>query len=201
MGVLSAYLLAAGAAGQCAPTWLPGMPVPGVVGGVSAMVAWDRDGSGPQPAVLAVGGAVTIAGGVRLEGVAVFDPVTRVWSALTPSTGFLGGSVNALAAMPNGDLIAAGTFISMAGVAANRIARWNGAAWQPLGSGLNNVVQALAVMPNGNLIAAGSFSTAGGAPANRVAAWDGATWTDLAAGLWNVTIRQLVARPDGTLRG
>ena len=53
------------------------------------------------------------------------------------------------------------------GVVVNGIARWDGFAWQPLGSGMSlgfGGIAALAVY-NGDLIAGGNFSTAGGVPA------------------------------------
>lgn len=37
----------------------------------------------------------------------------------------------------NGDLIAAGTFDSIGGIAANHIARWDGVQWHPMGGGVN----------------------------------------------------------------
>ena len=69
------------------------------------------------------------------------------WSAL--GTGVYGGFVFALAAQPNGDLVAAGSFTSVGGVSANRIARWDGAAWTALGSGANDAVRALCVFDDG----------------------------------------------------
>ena len=42
-------------------------------------------------------------------------------------------------------LVAGGDFTTAGGVSASRIARWNGTAWSPLGTGMNNAVEALAV--------------------------------------------------------
>jgi hypothetical protein len=81
--------------------------------------------------------------------------------------------------LPNGDLVVGGDFTTAGGAAANRIARWNGSAWAPLGSGLNGAVNALAVLPNGDLVVGGTFSSAGGAAANGIARWNGATWSSL----------------------
>jgi hypothetical protein len=64
--------------------------------------------------------------------------------------------------LPNGDLVAGGSFTTAGGVAANRIARWKGGTWSALGSGMNDSVHALAVLPNGDVVAGGDFSTAGG---------------------------------------
>jgi hypothetical protein len=52
----------------------------------------------------------------------------------------------------------------------NRIARWNGSAWQPLGSGLNGDALTAVRMPNGDLVVGGSFTQAGGLTANGVRA-------------------------------
>src|SRR5689334_10527566 len=57
----------------------------------------------------------------------------------------------------NGDLIAAGKFTSIGGVYANRIARWDGIAWHPLGSGVNGKVWAMIVF-NGKLYVGGEFT-------------------------------------------
>src|SRR5437870_4728194 len=61
-------------------------------------------------------------------------------------------------------LVAGGVFTVAGSVLANRIAIWNSATWQSLGTGMNNYVRALTVC-NGNLIAGGSFTTAGGTAA------------------------------------
>src|SRR5439155_6044240 len=92
-------------------------------------------------------------------------------------------SVFALAVMPNGDLIAGGTFSTAGGSPGNGIARWNGASWTPLGTGVNTpAVNALAVMPGGDLIAGGEFSSAGGVPSTTfIARWNGAAWLSMGA--------------------
>ena len=60
-------------------------------------------------------------------------------------------------------LVAAGSFTSMQGVAANNIATRDPVTgkWQALGAGTNGTIRALVVF-NGELIAAGFFSQAGG---------------------------------------
>ncbi|MFN5660596.1 MAG: GC-type dockerin domain-anchored protein, partial [Planctomyces sp.] len=105
---------------------------------------------------------------------------------------------NALTALPNGDLIAGGSFFSAGGVTVNRIARWNGSAWSALGTGMNNEVTALTTLPNGDLIASGLFTNAGGVPANRIARWNGSAWSSLGSGL-NGTASALTTLPSGDL--
>jgi hypothetical protein len=85
----------------------------------------------------------------------------------------MNGSVEAFAVLPTGELTAGGGFTTAGGVSANRVARWNGTTWSPLGLGVNSTVQALAVVPSGDLVAGGVFSTAGGVAS---AFW--AHWTD-----------------------
>lgn len=151
--------------------------LPGTNAGVWALGV--RSPGGSQPAQLVCGGAFTLAGSVAANRVVATGRDTGAWSALGVG---LNGQANALATLPNGDLMVGGSFTNAGGAAANRIARWDGSAWSPLGTGLNNTVFALCVMPNGDLIAGGSFTTAGGAAANRIARWNGSAWSPLGSG-------------------
>ncbi len=97
-------------------------------------------------------------------------------------------SVDALTVW-RGQLIAGGFFDTTTGPG-NHIAAFDGAAWHPLGSGINGSVWALTTWdPDGPgpmealLIAGGSFGTAGGLPAANIAAWDGKAWSPLGAGV------------------
>jgi hypothetical protein len=57
-------------------------------------------------------------------------------------------------------------------LAVNRIARWNGSSWSPLGSGIDgSSVLCLAVLPDGDLVAGGYFGSAGNQPASSWARW------------------------------
>ncbi len=83
-------------------------------------------------------------------------------------------------------MFVAGSFTSIANVAASGIAKWDGQQWSTLGAGLGNSVVTLEVFDDGTgpaLYAGGSFVTAGGAPAKRIAKWDGAQWSPLAGGV------------------
>jgi len=94
------------------------------------------------------------------------------------------------------ELYAGGSFTPASG--AERVARWDGLAWRPLGAGLNGSVFALAsaqigAAPRARLYAGGAFNgSGGGANLVRVACWDGAQWTPLGTGL-NGAVRALVA--------
>jgi hypothetical protein len=113
------------------------------------------------------------------------------------------GRVFALAVMeePEGvTLFAGGDFTSMGGVAANRVAQWNGAEWSPLGSGVNASVNALTVFDDGSgpaLYVGGFFSIAGGVPAPSIARWDGTSWSAVGEGT-NGTVSAMVVFDDGS---
>jgi len=68
-----------------------------------------------------------------------------VWSPLGTGPN---GSVNALAIMPNGDIIAGGVFTTAGGVNANHIAPWNGLSWSSLDFRTDSIIYSLAVLPN-----------------------------------------------------
>ncbi|MGA2278933.1 MAG: hypothetical protein ABSG80_01370 [Verrucomicrobiota bacterium] len=81
------------------------------------------------------------------------------------------------------NLYVAGQFTNAGGVAASKIALWNGNYWTNLGSGLvgSGVINGLATM-GGNLYAGGTFTNMGGTPVNRIAKWDGTNWSALGNG-------------------
>jgi trimeric autotransporter adhesin len=159
---------------------------------------WSALGSGMDNLVLALavlpngdlvaGGTFATAGEVVASRIARWDGSdwSPLGSGLGPPTGSVSFSyVNALAVLPNGDLVVGGEFTSAGGVAANHIARWNGSAWSPMGSGLNGFdsnVSALAVLPNGDLVVGGWFTAAGGVAANSIARWTGNAWSALGNG-------------------
>lgn len=94
----------------------------------------------------------------------------------------LGSSVNAMI-VSGGVLYVGGDFTQMGtDLAANRIARWNGTAWQRVGGGVNHRVFALTEF-NGHIVAGGAFYHAGNVFANHVAEWDGSAWSALGGGL------------------
>ena len=101
-------------------------------------------------------------------------------------------------------LYAGGQFTTAGGVAANRIAKWNGSSWSPLGSGMNDgygvSVIALTVFDDGSgpaLYAGGYFTTAGGVAANYIAKWNGSSWSALGSGM-NGGVVALTAFDDGS---
>jgi hypothetical protein len=116
--------------------------------------------------------------------------------------GAANGAVYAIAVAADGSVYAAGGFTTIGGVAANRIAKWNGTAWSALSTGLNGNCFTLCIASNGVLYAGGDFTTAGGVTVNRIARWDGTQWRTISfpatatAGL-NNTVYSIVNWIDG----
>jgi hypothetical protein len=133
-------------------------------------LAIDNDGN------LYAGGQFHGAGKVQMNNIAKWDGVS--WSALgsglriTDTAYDYCCSVNALAIGNEGNLYAGGKFDSAGGVDASNIAKWDGAAWSPLGSGVRvsrksyykyeDCVNALVCDNKGTLYVGGGFETAGG---------------------------------------
>ncbi len=110
-------------------------------------------------------------------------------AAIVCHAGLCGGVARAVIVY-DGDLIVAGDFSRADNIPVNGIARWDGAAWHPLGTGTDGNIQALAVY-NGRLIAGGLFHSAGGVVVNSIAAWDGASWSPLGSGIDSGNIMSL----------
>jgi Domain of unknown function (DUF5122) beta-propeller len=183
---------------QCAGTWTSlGTGLNGAAAGVTAL---------PSGAVVA-GGFFTSAGGQAAKNVAMWTPGATLgagtWSALGSGVGVGGAYVNAVTTLPNGDVVAGGLFDTAGGVSANDIARWDGAAWSPLGPGLNSYIRSIRPLPSGGLVAGGAFSQtgpqggSGGTPVSRVAVWHDATgWQALGNGVDSV-VMSLAVFSDG----
>ncbi|MCX5652845.1 MAG: hypothetical protein NTU45_15865 [Planctomycetota bacterium] len=143
--------------------------------GVLALAVYDS-GTGPQ---LYVAGYFTSAGGVAANQIARWNGTA--WSALASGTTDQLGIV-ALAVHDDGSgpkLYAGGGFSFIGGVAANRIASWNGSVWRSVGGGTGGFVRSLAVFDDGagpKLYAGGLFSTPS-LSAYRIARWNGSAWS------------------------
>jgi len=183
---------------QCQAFWMQGFGIVGANAQIRALTSWDADGPGGAPAKLVCGGLFTSMGGMPANGVAAFDPVSGSWLALGSGVAGGSGQVLALAALPGGQLVAAGSFTSAGGVPAQNIAVWDGASWAPLGAGFNSTVWALQVMPNGDLIAGGQFTWPNGD--GFVARWDGTNWSSMAVPPWmKSTVMCFAVKPSGEL--
>jgi hypothetical protein len=158
-----------------------------------------NDGSGPA---LYAGGDFTTAGGVAANRIAKWDG--QSWSALGDG---MNNSVRALTVFDDGTgggpaLYAGGMFQTAGGVTVNRVARWDGHTWSPLGTGMPNTVRALAVADDGGgsaLYAGGIFDSAGGVTVNRIGRWDGHSWSALGSGIaGGATVIAIAGFNDGS---
>lgn len=131
-----------------------------------------------------------------------------------PGSGLAGvqeGSVGAVVVLPDGDVIAGGTFTGAGGVPVNGIARYNPTTktWSALGSGLLDnqgfpgQARAMVVLPGGDVIVGGTFELAGGVPARSIARYNPAsnTWSAPSIGVSNFgflgSVYALALLPDG----
>ncbi len=67
----------------------------------------------------------------------------------------------------------------------NRVARWDGEEWCPLGQGMNGPVYAMLVYKE-ELYAGGDFTIAGNTRAHRIAKWNGKEWLAVGEGFDDV---------------
>ena len=165
---------------------------------VNELIVLDDDGPGPNLPALYAGGLFSHApGGVSAFGIARWDGTA--WSALGAGCQNLDNDLGVAALAVFDDdgsgpdlpaLYAAGDFNQAGGVPMNRIGRWDGASWSPLGSGTNDAVHALAVWDDDGagphpsaLYAGGWFSQAGGVSAGAIARWDGTSWSAVGGAL------------------
>ena len=161
--------------------------------GVTALQVYD-DGSGPA---LYVGGGFT----TPYNGIAKWNgtSLAPLGSGIVP-VGY--SAVRALATFDDASgpaLYVGGTFTIAGGTSASHIARWDGASWSALGSGLDGDVYALRRFDDGTgpaLFAGGSFTLAGGVSASDIARWDGANWSAVGSGMGSGPYHSVSALAD-----
>lgn len=170
----------------------------GFNGAVNALLIADLDGNGPNGPVLVAGGAFTKSGANALNRIAFFDGAQ--WQPVGP--GF-NGAVNALALHTFADggeqLVAGGAFTKSGLTILNRIARFDGQGWQPIGDGFKGTVNTLfsdGLVDTGAraLFAGGAFTKSGLNIVNRLAVLQGNAWAQLGDGA--ASIVRALARTD-----
>jgi trimeric autotransporter adhesin len=116
-----------------------------------------------------------------------------------------GANLNySLMPLPDGDILAFGSFGSMNTLPIERIARYTNNTWQPFasrGTAPNMPVSALATLPDGRVMAGGNFSGLGNARAQRLGIFDGAAWNIIpGTGLFAPTPLESGAQPSSRVR-
>lgn len=176
---------------------------------VESVTTWDPDGTGPLPEQLVAGGRFTTAGGLTANRIIARWDGTQ-WLAFGTGLNF---SVEAVTTWdPDGSgplnpqVVAGGWFTASGGTPVSFIARWDGAQWQPLSTGMDAPVFALiSVDPDGSgplppqLIAGGGFTVAGGTSASFIASWDGTRWSPLGSGMSRAVLALATGNPSSPL--
>jgi len=103
-------------------------------------------------------------------------------------------------------LYAGGWFTNAGGVAASKVARWDGGGWSELGGGISGTVrpigsfvETVSVAESG-LYAGGNFSRAGSVDVRSIARWDGTNWSGLGPGLEGI-VRSISPSGQGIYAG
>jgi trimeric autotransporter adhesin len=131
-----------------------------------------------------IGGAFRFCDGVKVNRVALFDPVANTYEPLVHN-GVVGvnSTVQALA-WGGGELFVGGPLTLAGTLEVNHLARWDGSGWQRLGSGLSNGVslgsgtaQVMSMLwINDSLYVGGRFDSAALVESNNIARWSAGQW-------------------------
>lgn len=187
---------------------------------VGAVAVFDEDGDGPAIPSLFAAGAFRQSGNTILNGIARWNGAEWVpvggglfqSTSLTIPTPGWATSLCIFDSDGNGperpSLIVGGFFARCGSTLARNIAKWDGAAWRPLGAGCGTAttgtnVSELAVIDFDRLgplppriVASGGFVSAGGVTASKIAMWDGSSWSSMGSGLNDLPNTMFSFDPD-----
>jgi uncharacterized repeat protein (TIGR01451 family)/uncharacterized delta-60 repeat protein len=164
----------------------------GATNGTVEAIAFQGDGR------LFVGGRFTEINGVARSHIARLGPTGFVEGSFAPT---ISGDVYALAALPDGKVIAGGGFSG----SRPRLARFlaNGTIDTTFNAQIapNGFIRVIAVQPDGRIVIGGSFVEVGGQPRAKIARLlpDGALDPTFNPAIINDTVRAIVVQPDGRL--
>lgn len=167
----------------------------GLTNGAIRTLGIFNDGHGDS---LYAAGDFTVIGGVSASRIAKWNGAN--WAPL--GLGIGNGSVYCLTVMNDGSgdaLYAGGAFTYAGGQPMDYIAKWNGSAWAPIGTGTNSAIACMTPFDDGTgtaLYVGGYFSAAGGSPASKIAKWDGVNWSVVGAG-FGVPVTAMTVFDDG----
>jgi hypothetical protein len=124
---------------------------------------------------------------------------TGGWTDIDPN---FQGTVTAMAALPDGGVVVAGTLTTTTGTHGH-LAIWDGASWNTLNGNVNAIPTDVTVLTNGDIAVVGPFTQAGAIAADGVAIWNGSNWqaagTGFQVGLASEQPLSCAAMPDGGL--
>jgi len=139
---------------------------------VSASCVFGQSGRSPDRADLS---KLIAAGALRPDG------CNDGWDT-TFTTNGADNQINAVVPDGLGNIYVGGEFSSIQGIPAKGIAKWDGATWSALGSGVSGAVYAISVSGN-DVYVGGAFNTAGGIASRNIAKWNGNSWSAMGNGL------------------
>jgi hypothetical protein len=185
----------------CSSTWVRGQGAAGRSDSVLAQTLWDPDGDGPRgPVVLVAGGPGTargaIVGNIEAGSISSWDPATGVWEKVADP---VDGVIRALAVLPDGSIVAGGSFLTAGNVQAQNIARWDGTRWNAWGLGVYGTVRVIVPRPDGSVVVGGEFNRAGGTTLSNIARWNGQTWSRVGDGGVAGPVNAITELQDGSL--
>ena len=179
---------------------------PGVTGSFPVVAALVALPSGD----VVLAGDFSSAGNITASSIARYSPTSNSWFGLGSGVRETSGNttwpmVQALAVLPDGDVVAGGDFDIAGAAFANNIARYSlssdsWTAFDQGATGAGEAVSALVVLPGGDIVAGGSFQTAGGQPINRIVRYSPSTdtWSGLGSGS-NDAIHALALLANGNV--
>jgi len=164
--------------------------------------SWSAVAPSPSGEVRALavlpGGDIAVGGFFQTVGVMSANGVARLsaggWYSYGVGPGSTPAYVHALVTLPDGKLIAGGSFTNRADSKPSNIALWNGTTWTRIGGGLDGPVFHLQTLPDGNLLAGGTFATGSGLTLNNIAKWDGVNWSAMSGGIMISPTSEAVSR-------
>lgn len=171
----------------CEPQWHSWGGVPGLGASIDTVVIWDSDGDGPAVKELIAAGDFPGYAGERYNRLARWNGIN--WEPFgaagigSPSSSFVSLFVwheNGSSSAPS-QLVATGDFTKLGSTVVNRIARWDGTAWHPLGSGFTSIPRDMCLWDSdGPGPLPMQLTVVVGSGARR---WDGATWQLIGEGV------------------
>jgi hypothetical protein len=182
------------------------IPAESVIDRSVETLAWATVGTNTD---LYAGGMFRFGSAERLNHIARWDGARlhALGAGVQRASDAPGATVNALLGANLGDgpaLYVAGYFERAGGSPATNVARWDGAAWSPVGGGIDGPFVGSLIQWNDTtgpgLVAAGAFTRAGETRVANIARWDGARWSALGNGLGggNTPVYALAEFDDGS---